>query len=151
MAKFLKCRYKYCKHESREIPREDAILSGKSTFYHKDCFEEIENKKKIVDLFHEKINPNSPFPQIQRTITDIIHNKGISAEFLLFGLQYYINNKIPLNYPPGLYYVVANKDVKKAFNKSKLKNDYKFEVTGDVGTEFKYEPHKKSLDNFMEG
>lgn len=112
------CRYSNCLHKTKELSKEDAVKSG-SLYYHSDCYKTKEDIKKIIDLFKNHINPNPVYAQLQKVIKDIVFSKGLGSDFLLFGLQYYIYHKIPLNYPQGLYYVVQNKKVIEAYNKSK--------------------------------
>jgi len=148
----MKCRYKYCKHPGEEVSKDDAAKKG-TQYFHKDCFKEREEKEKIVKLFLDKINPNTPVPQLRKTVNTIVNTKGIDSEFLLFGLKYYINNKMRLNYPAGLYYVIANKEMEAEYNK--LKNagkKMKFTIEEDTTPTFVYRPPKrKTIDNFMEG
>ena len=144
----VKCRYKYCSHENREIPREEAECVGKA-YYHKDCLKESREKKEIVDLFLNKINPNSPPPQLWRTVNSLVNTKGYSSDYVLFGLKYYIRNKIPLNYPAGLYYVVSNKDVEAEYNKATFVKP-KIEILEDNKPVFEYKkPKRKTLDNLL--
>ena len=112
----VKCRYSHCKHDSKDVDKEEAVKIG-NLYYHADCFGDKENRREIIDLFVSHINPNPVYAQLQNVITTIIDKKGISSDFLLFGLRYYINHKIPLNYPQGLHYVVQNKQVIAEYNR----------------------------------
>lgn len=147
----VKCRYKYCKHDSCDIPKTDAVKHN-NKYFHEDCFKEWENKEKAVKLFLD-LKPDTPVPPVRRIVNAIIHEKNVDAELLLFGIKYYIKHKIPLRYPGGLYYVVANDDVKAEFNKAKSRqSNYTFDVLDDKRESFVYNPSKKkSLDNFMKG
>ena len=144
------CRYKYCKHDSKDILREEAKSSGNSRYYHSDCFKEMKEKEEIKRLFVEKISRNVPIPQLVKIINTIVHNKNISSEYLLFGLQYYIDNHKTLRYPAGLYYVIADKDVETEYNKLKNRDvKCKFDIEEEIeGFEYK-KPVTKTLDNFM--
>jgi len=78
---------------------------------------------------------------LQSVIKNIVFTKGLGSDFLLFGLQYYIDHKLPLNYPQGLYYVIQNKQVLDAYNKSKVKNmKSNIEIKEDSGSEFTHVP-----------
>lgn len=114
--KIVKCRFSGCLHESKEIPIEEAVKVGKS-YYHKDCYKTKEDIALIMDLFLKKINPNAVCSQLRKIINTIIYEKNYSSDYLLFCLNYYIENKITLNYPAGLYYVVQNKKAKEAYRK----------------------------------
>ena len=151
----VKCKHGNCKHESREVEKSEAIKSGNS-YYHADCYKDKENRKEIIDLFVKHINPNPVYKQLQSVITTILDQKGLSSDFLLFGLKYYIEHKIPLNYPQGLHYVVQNKQVIASYNIVKEKEIMKKENfvvpenTDEV--EFTYKPTKiKGFSDILGG
>ena len=136
------CKYSHCLHDNREIEKRMAIRVGNS-YYHSDCFKTKEDIKEIVNLFKAHINANPVYAQLQSVINNIIFVKKVQSDFLLFGLRYYIEHKIPLNYPQGLYYVIQNKDVTNAYNKTKAKEIKKsVEITEQTETEFKFVPTK---------
>ena len=121
MKKTVKCRYSHCNrfHDTKDIPIEEAVLSGKNQYYHPDCYKESVTMRNIIDMFQKYINEHVVFSSLRQVINNIIYDKNCEADFLEFGLKYYIKNHIPLNYPGGLYYVIQNKDVNKAWNKYK--------------------------------
>lgn len=118
------CRFKHCVHESKEVAREDAVRVG-NMYYHKDCARIKDNIALTMELFEKHINPNPVFVQLRAVINRIVFERNVDSDFLVFALKYYIENKIPLRYPQGLYYVVQNQEAKKAFdrkNAEKFKN-----------------------------
>ena len=136
------CKYSHCLHSNREIEKEKAVRVG-NAYYHSDCLKTKEDIKEIVNLFKTHINPNPVYAQLQSVINNIIFVKKVQSDFLLFGLRYYIEHKIPLNYPQGLYYVIQNKDVANAYNKAKTKEIKKsVEITDQAETQFKFVPTK---------
>lgn len=136
------CKYSNCLHDTREFNKEDAIKSG-NFYYHKDCLKTKEDIKKIIDLFKRHINPNPVYTQLQSVIKNIVFTKKFGSDFLLFGLQYYIEHKIPLNYPQGLYYVIQNKKVIEAYNKLRIKDIKKrIEIKDETKSRFTYVPVK---------
>ena len=136
------CKYSHCLHNNREIEKEKAVRVG-NAYYHSDCFKTKEDIEEVVNLFKTYINPNPVYAQLQSVIKNIIFVKGVQSDFLLFGLRYYIEHKIPLNYPQGLYYVIQNKDVANAYNKTKTKEVKKsVEITEQTETQFKFVPTK---------
>ena len=138
------CKYSSCLHETKELNKEDAVKSGNS-YYHSDCFKTKEDIKQIIDLFKNHINPNPVYSQLQSVIKNIVFTKGLGSDFLLFGLKYYIEHKIPLNYPQGLYYVIQNKNVVDAYNKEKVKNIKKnVEITDETESSFTHVPVKNN-------
>lgn len=113
-----KCAYRFCKHKDKEIDGNNYIENN-GKIYHKDCLREQTNIKKIVDVFYKYVDPNVSFPVLQRVIREIIDKKNCPADKLLFGLRFYISNKIPLHYPQGLFYVIANKQMNEAYKDHK--------------------------------
>ena len=141
----VKCKYSKCKHESKDIEKTEAVKSG-SAYYHTDCLKDKENRKEIVELFTKHINSNVVFSQLQTVIRTIIDDRGNNSDFLLFGLKYYIEHKIPLNYPQGLYYVIQNKEMIAEYKKMKSKEiiaKENFVINDNIGeVEFSYKPTK---------
>lgn len=136
------CKYSNCLHENKEVKKEEAVKSGKS-YYHGDCFKTKEDIKNIVDLFKNHINPNPVYSQLQSVIKNIVFTKGLGSDFLLFGLRYYIENKIPLNYPQGLYYVIQNKKVIESYKKLQVKEVKKtVEIMEETDLDFTHVPIK---------
>ena len=136
------CKYANCLHDSKEINREDAVKKG-SSYYHADCLQTQKDIKEIIDLFKNKINPNPVYSQLQSVIKNIVFTKGLGSEFLLFGLRYYIEHKIPLNYPQGLYYVIQNKEMISSYNKQKaVAVKQSVEIKEETDTSFTHVPTK---------
>ena len=136
------CRYTNCPHKNKEIRREDAVKKD-NLYYHPDCLQTQSDIKEIIDLFKNKINPNPVYSQLQSVIKNIVFTKGLGSEFLLFGLRYYIEHKIPLNYPQGLYYVIQNKEMINAYNKQKaVAVKQSVEIKEETSTSFTHVPTK---------
>ena len=114
----VKCRLKHCLHESRELPRDQAVKVG-SSYYHSDCYQTNKNIREIADIFSKKINPNVVFAELNRVVNTIVYDRGIDSGLLLFGLNYYIEHGKNLNYPQGLYYVIQNKEVVREYKRYK--------------------------------
>ena len=151
--KIVKCRYAHCLHESKDVNTEEAVHVG-NMYYHQDCFQVKEDINKIVELFAMKVNPNVVYPVLKRTVNNIVFGKGVASDFLLFGLNYYIKKKIPLNYPAGLYYVIQNKDVQKEYDKQFTKRKTVQIYMDDAGEEktFQFKPKKQiGFDSILKG
>lgn len=140
----VKCRYANCLHENKELDKNEAVKSG-AAYYHSDCLRTKEQMKQIEDLFITRVNPNAIISQLRGVIKTLAITRGLGSDFLLFGLQYYIDHKIPLNYPQGLYYVVQNKDVIAAYNKLKSKEIKKtVEIAEETSVNFTHIPTKRN-------
>lgn len=136
--KTVKCAYKHCRYEDKNVLQKDSIKI-KTRYYHKECYEDIKNIDEIIRLFKEYVNPNVVYTVLRKVVNTIVYDKKIESEFLLFGLKYYIKNKIPLNYPQGLYYVIQNKNVSKCFEEKKVakikRNFQDYEYVGEEAGE----------------
>lgn len=143
MSKEYKCASKNCRHKDSPVDVDDCIKTN-SAYWHKDCYKQKENLKMIIKLFSGYVNCSKKiYADLQRVCRDIVLNKGIDSELLLFGLKYYINHKITLNYPAGLYYIIQNKDVIEAYHRNKLKEqNVTFEITTESSPNFTHKPAK---------
>lgn len=152
--KLVTCRYRNCLHDDKKLYISDAVKEG-NMYYHPDCLQTKKEIKQIIDLFVEKVNPNPVYSQLQAVIKNIVFTKKVPSEFLLFGLRYYIKNKLNLNYPQGLYYVIQNKDVKAAYAKMKAEPVKKAAIDlSEPSTEvsFTHRPAKaKSIADILNG
>lgn len=136
------CKYSFCLHDTKEVPRDEAVKKG-NAYYHKDCLQTKEEILEIIDLFKNHINPNPVYSQLQTVIKNIVFSKKLGSSFLLYGLKYYIEHKIPLNYPQGLYYVVQNKDVINGYAKEKAKKiKQPVEIIEETESKFTHVPTK---------
>ena len=93
--KIYKCRYNHCKHETKDVLASEAVKEG-NRYYHKDCYKTKEDINKIVELFSEHVNPNVVFAVLRKVINNIVFTRGVDSGLLLFGLNYYISNKITM-------------------------------------------------------
>lgn len=136
-----KCGSSHCLHESKEFMDNDEIVTVGNKSYHADCYKVQNEISRVCDLFYQKINSNIVFGSLRKIVNEIVYERGIQPDLLYFGINYYINNHIPLNYPAGLYYVIQNKKMMEAYNKAKVKKlNYKFEVETDADNKYKYNP-----------
>jgi hypothetical protein len=141
----VRCRFKYCNHDSRDLPIEEAVLSGKSSYYHKDCYKTNEEIKQIIDIFKNQIDPLVVYSQLRIAIENIVFSKCLGSEYLLFAIKYAINNKINLKHPAGLYYIIDYENIKKAYLKEKYKQQIKQinnTTTESKEVTFTYKPSK---------
>lgn len=134
--KIVKCRYGHCLHETKELNAEDAVKIG-NAYYHKDCNQTKEEIKKIADIFVERVNRNVVFPVLMKTINNIVFDKGIGSEFLLFALNSYLNKNKPLNYPGGLYYIIQNAEIQREYKllQEKKMHEEQFRIQKEAAAE----------------
>ena len=143
MAKTYKCRSSHCFHESKEILPDDDFVKVNNVAYHKDCYQAISNIREVIDIFAKEINPNVIFSELHKVINTIVYDKKIDSGMLLYGLRYYLDRRIPIRYPQGLYYVVQNIDVQESYKKkiaAEKVQDYTFTAPVDESQPFEYTP-----------
>jgi hypothetical protein len=159
-ADIVKCRFSKCLkiHDTNELRREDAVSTGKngSYFYHPDCYHLSQTISKIRDVYFEQVNPlmtNTQIKTLVNVINKIVFDKKVDADYLLFALETYIKYKKKDLNVPGLYYIIQDKDIKKAWEKKQereirerlkeeLQNEKDYEML-DLSTSDKYNPQKQ--------
>jgi hypothetical protein len=113
-----KCWYKNCT-KGKVLDKESIKVNNKR--YHKDCYNNFENLKKIRQLYITHLQPSVIHIQLNKVINTLITDKKVKPELLLFVTEYLIENKIDVNAPYSLYYWVSNYRILKAYKNKKLK------------------------------
>jgi hypothetical protein len=111
-----KCAFKHCQHDSCNILQDEAVKVGQR-YMHEDCAKISENISKIKELYYTKISNTVVIKQLVNVINNLIFKKNIDSNFLLFALNYAISEKISINSPYGLHYLIDNKKVKEIWYK----------------------------------
>lgn len=136
----MKCRYAQCKYGG-EVEKEEAIKIG-SAYYHKECNQEREYKKKIETIYYERFKTNEPIVQVRNAINKYINKDNYKVEYISFVLQ----QDIKLNSLFGLIYYLNNKKFLDMYNKEQAKL-VKFDVNKvekEDSTTIKYKQKKRS-------
>ena len=123
----MKCRYAHCKYGG-EVEKEEAIKIG-SAYYHKECNQEREYKKKIESTYYDKYKTKEPIIQVRKAINKYINIDNYEVEYILFVLK----QDIKLNSMFGLIYYLNNKKFLDMYNKE-LAKLIKFDAS-EVDTE----------------
>lgn len=142
-----KCRYANCKHDSRDIDttKEEYKMVG-TMYFHSDCFankeqdEQAAKKRKaaakasqektakeradiqlIRTLWENNISHTVVYGQLYSVLNDLLA-RGIDSDYLVFVMNYVVNHKMPLRYPPGFRYFVDRTEIKNAYAKKQQEN-----------------------------
>ena len=148
----MKCRYSYCKHGG-EVNKEEAIKEG-SSYFHKDCYKEKQLKQQIEEYYLSNMPPCT-LQILRKVIKQLIHEKNIEAEYMLFVLNYITNNKKPINNPFGLANYCNEGRVRSEYNKIKIREQYnEMEKPSeiDISTNkngYKYKPTNKRITDII--
>ena len=127
--KQFKCAFGHCGYEDKKVCEDEAVRIG-NRYWHKDCYEISELIKEIRDDYLDNFSSTAVISFLNKVINDIIfgkklENKKVSkaqsnleaARYLSFAMKYAINNKIPITHVAGLYYLIDNTRIKKAYEK----------------------------------
>jgi hypothetical protein len=126
-----KCGFNHCAHDGGKVEQNEAIKINKR-YWHKDCYETSELIKEIEQDYFDHISSSVVISYLRKIINDIVYgrkleNKNISksqsnleaARYLSYCLKYAIDNNIPITHVPGLYYLIDNARIKKAYEKER--------------------------------
>ena len=138
--KIVKCAFKHCKCESRELSRDHAVHVG-NRYMHPECAEKSEYIAKIRDLYYEKVSSTVVVKQLVSVINNIVINKNVDPKFLYFALNYAISNRVPIKSPYGLHYIADN---------ARIKDAWKRKQTAEIAKKIRVEsssPEKSMMDS----
>lgn len=149
----MKCRYNNCKHGG-EVSKEQAIKEG-SMYFHKDCLEEKKIKQQIEEYYVANMPPTT-LMLLRKVIKQAIHEKGISAEYLLYVIKYIHKNNKPINNPFGLISYCNEGRLRDGFKKELINKKYK-EMKSNINNEnnnyekveFTYKPTNKRFTDIV--
>lgn len=116
-----RCKATNCLHDSRDILETDEIMQKQSCFYHKDCFKAQQDIQYIKSLWHDNIDRLVVYKQLIDVLNGFIYREKIDSDYIVFTVEYCINHKLNLHYPYGLKWFLSKKEIKDAYNKSKIK------------------------------
>lgn len=120
------CSYANCPFPDKLVNVEDAVKIG-ARYRHKTCDEIAKNCAKIRDTYVGIISSNVVMTQLNSVIKNLVFKKlkndNLSPDksaleasrFLLFALNYAINNRMRINSPYAMHYLIDNERVKKAW------------------------------------
>lgn len=150
--KVFKCGFRHCQHESCEVSQDEAV-KVKNRYFHQDCAEIYSNIEEVKKLYYEKISNTVVMPQLVSVINNIVFNKKVDSNYLLFAVKYAINTKRKINYPQVLHYIIDDYKIKDAWKKKQLQaiKDVKFEAQPMSETSFTVKKTAlKGLDNLFD-
>lgn len=138
MAKNKICGYKHCRCETKEIPLGEEIKVS-SRYYHEKCAKESEDIKEMKKQYFDNISNTVVQAILGKVVNDIVYGKNIDSGYLLFAIKYAISNKIRINSPYGLHYLIDNKRIKDSWSALQSKEiqksisvDISFDKTDEV-------------------
>ena len=113
-----KCRYSHCRTPDTKVLASKAVKIG-NIYYHPECYKEKQTIEKTLGLYSEKVDSAVVFKQLRAAINNIIFDKGVSADLVLFALQYAIKEKRSIKSPYYLHYLVKDRRIRAAYDENK--------------------------------
>ena len=138
----MKCRWTHCSHESKDIPRGEAVKIG-SSYYHADCVHEKQTIDEILKLWSERIDPNPVWNQLRSVVNTLIYKQHMSVDFIKFAVLYDTEHGHHVRYAPGLYYLVKDVAIQKVWERSRLTEADRHPVVETKPTEDEIEDFKR--------
>lgn len=135
VCKIYTCGFKYCRHDTNEVKKEEAVKVG-NRYLHVDCAETKEYIMKTKELYCEEISSTVVMKLLVSVINQIVIKKKVDAKYLYFALSYAINHRFPIRSPYGLHYLVDHEQIKNAWNKKKIRTmeNWGTDKTEDIGS-----------------
>ena len=110
----MKCRWKHCKYGG-EVDKDKAVKVG-IAYFHPECYAERQAIQKIIDVWHERVDAYPMESMLRKMVNDLVLKQNVNAEFLLFALNYCLDNGWNLRYPAGLKAVSKDDKARKAWD-----------------------------------
>lgn len=163
--KHYKCGFSHCAHADGKVAEDEAVKIG-TRYWHKDCYEVSETIKDIRETYLDKISSSVVVSALNKIINNIVFGKKLenkkitkaqsnleAARYLQFCIDYALEHKIPITHAPGLYYLIDNVRVKKAYEKkNELEMQKEMKKQMDVEIESKpVDTTVKPTTNFSAG
>lgn len=145
----MKCKYSYCKFDG-EVDKKDAIKIG-NLYYHKECLCEKELKQQIENYYIKNM-PSCTLQILRKVIKQLIHEKNVDADFVLYTVKYIKKNNKPINNPFALLNYCNDNRIISEYKDNIVKERYKkinnFN-SGDENISFQYKPNKKNIPDII--
>ena len=127
--KQFKCGYGRCAHENKIVYEPESVKIN-TRRWHRDCYELQGLIAEIEEDYIQHVSKSVPIAYLRKVINEIVFGKKLedssvekwesnlkAGRYLSFCLKFAIENKIPLTHPPGMYYLIDNARIKKAYQK----------------------------------
>lgn len=107
------------------------------------------------NLWVQKISATVVHSQLNKMLSQLISN-GVSSDYMLFTLQYVIDNKKNLSYPSGFRYYLDYPEIKTAYEKAKVKKvvetaDFTVKESEDTAPKFSINKKPSGFNSILGG
>ena len=112
------CKYMRCKHDGKiNLECDPFIVDEKGMYFHTDCHQEKCDMALIRDMWAKHISPTVVYSQLNKVLYELLDLPTVTSGYLIFVLQYIIDNQYKLRYPNGFKYYVDRQEIKNAYKK----------------------------------
>lgn len=111
------CQNKHCKLGGKILIDSQPYVKEKNGCYHQSCFQEKKDMMLIRDMWMKNISPTVVISQLNKVLYELLDLPGVTSGYLVFTMQYIVNNRCKLRYPMGFRYYVDRQEIKDAYEK----------------------------------
>lgn len=111
------CQNKRCKHGGKILIDSEPFVKEKNGYYHESCFQEKKDMMLIRDLWMKHVSATVVISQLNKVLSELLDIPGVTSGYLVFVMQYVIDNHCKLRYPMGFKYYVDNQNIRDAYTK----------------------------------
>lgn len=148
-----KCKCSHCTHPNGIINEDDDYIRRSTAYFHKDCRDKMDAIQRIIDLSLEIIGQDVCVQShLRKVINTIVYDRGNSVEYFEFALNYaktHNQRGLKVTNPNGLYYLIQNQNVRKAWDKLQEANVNHIsfdDCISEAETSFSYKPTSERED-----
>ena len=112
------CKYMRCKHGGKiQVESEKYVVSESGLYFHEDCYQEKSDMALIRDMWMKHISPTVSHSLLNKVLYELLELPTVTSGYLVFALQYIIDNRYSLRYPNGFKYYIDRQEIKDAYKK----------------------------------
>ncbi len=112
------CKYMRCKHADKiNLECDHFVVDDNGMYFHEDCYQEKCDMALLRDMWAKNISPTVVYSQLNKVLYELLDLPTVTSGYLIFVLQYIIDNKCKLRYPNGFKYYVDRQEIKDAYKK----------------------------------
>lgn len=112
------CKYMRCKHGGKiQLEDEKYIVSDSGLYFHEDCHQEKCDMALVRDMWVKHVSPTVVHSQLNKVLYELLDLPTVTSGYLVFVMQYIVDNQCKLRYPNGFKYYVDRQEIKDAYKK----------------------------------
>ena len=150
-AKTYKCGFAHCAC-AEPLTDNNSVMVGKR-HWHKQCFHIQETVGEIRKYYLSHFDRQAPMSYLNSVINNILYEKKVDADYLLFAMKYAYETDKKINAPASLHFLASDKRIQRLYKitytspetKKKVSIDTEFDYTDKEGIPL----HTKSFSDIL--